>query len=127
MRACMQGSDAVLHPCHDFTLQVVDNGGACYGEQECEQHGNNQLHKLSRKDQGGQLASYAGREDACVIHGVSPFGSVFPISFVAAVAPPPPPSLQDGEGGGGVAGEVFLLLVGRRDGTHEHFLAPFFV
>src|SRR5258708_12608918 len=106
MRACMQGSDAVLHPCHDFTLQVVDNGGARNGEQEGEQHGNNQLHKLSRKDQGGQLASYAGREDACVSHGVSPFGSVFPIRFVAAGPPPPPPSLTNGEGGERLAGEL---------------------
>src|SRR5260221_9479179 len=86
MRACMQGSDAVLHPGNDFTLQVVDHGSTRNGEQEGEQHGNNQLHKLSRKDQGGQLASYAGREDACVSHGVSPFGSVFPIRFVSFVS-----------------------------------------
>src|SRR5258708_23005463 len=117
MRACMQGSDAVLHPCHDFTLQVVDNGGARNGEQEGEQHGNNQLHKLSRKDQGGQLASYAGREDACVSHGVSPFGSVFPIRFVAAGPTPPPLSLNKGGGGRGRGGGISTLLAATYSAT----------
>src|SRR5260221_13084521 len=126
MRACMQGSDAVLHPGNDFTLQVVDHGSTRNGEQEGEQHGNNQLHKLSRKDQGGQLASYAGREDACVSHGVSPFGSVFPIRFVAAGLSPYPPSLKDGEGGEGLGRGVLRLVWGSNVGTVGAFVALFF-